>query len=352
MNNIQSDSYIVYFNDSLTELANFVKQGNYSRAFILTDEHTTEYCLPIVKEYLDELDNFDLIEVNAGEESKTIDFCIGIWKTLIDFGADRKALMINLGGGVITDMGGFVASTYKRGIDFVQVPTTLLSQVDASVGGKTGVDMNAVKNIIGTFTQPKAVFMHGGFLQTLPPRQILSGLAEMLKHGLIVDKPYWDTLKISDLSLPSDELVHRSVAIKNEVVIEDPQEKGIRKALNFGHTVGHAVETWSLMNDADPLSHGEAIAIGMICEAWLSNQKIGLPDSELLEITEVLIHLYPRYKVEESSFATLLEHMQKDKKNQNGQINCTLLMHIGEYSIDNICTEDELCDSLRYYANL
>jgi 3-dehydroquinate synthase len=320
MNNIQSDGYTVYFEDSLTGLVNFVEQGNYSRVFILTDEHTTEYCLPIVKEHLEHLDIYDLIEVNAGEESKTIDFCIGIWKTLIDFGADRKALMINLGGGVITDMGGFVASTYKRGIDFVQVPTTLLSQVDASVGGKTGVDMDAVKNIIGTFTQPKAVFMYGGFLKTLPPRQILSGLAEMLKHGLIVDKVYWDQLKVSDLSLPSDELVHRSVEIKNEVVIADPQEKGIRKALNFGHTVGHAVETYSLMNDADPLSHGEAIAIGMICEAWLSNKKIGLPDSELLEITEVLIHLYLRYKVQENTFPTLLEHMakgQKEPKRQN-----------------------------------
>jgi 3-dehydroquinate synthase len=282
MNNIQSDDYTVYFNNSLTELVKFVEQGNYSRVYILTDEHTTEYCLPVVKEHLEHLDNFDLIEVNAGEESKNIDFCIGIWKTLIDFGADRKALMVNLGGGVVTDMGGFVASTYKRGIDFVQVPTTLLSQVDASVGGKTGVDVDGIKNIIGTFTQPKAVFMHGGFLQTLPPRQILSGLAEMLKHGLIVDAGYWNQLKISDLSLPSDELVHRSVAIKNEVVIADPHEKGIRKALNFGHTVGHAVETYSLMNDADPLSHGEAIAIGMICEAWLSNQKNGFPDSELL----------------------------------------------------------------------
>ena len=352
MNNIQSDNYTVYFDNSLTELVKFVEQGNYSRVYILTDEHTTEYCLPVVKEHLEHLDNFDLIEVNAGEESKNIDFCIGIWKTLIDFGADRKALLVNLGGGVVTDMGGFVASTYKRGIDFVQVPTTLLSQVDASVGGKTGVDVDGIKNIIGTFTQPKAVFMHGGFLQTLPPRQILSGLAEMLKHGLIVDADYWNQLKISDLSLPSDELVHRSVAIKNEVVVADPHEKGIRKALNFGHTVGHAVETYSLINDADPLSHGEAIAIGMICEAWLSNQKNGLPDSELLEVTEVLINLYPRYKVQEDIFPTLMEHMAKDKKNLNGKINCTLLKHIGQYSIDNICTEHELCDSLRYYAAL
>jgi 3-dehydroquinate synthase len=352
MQTIQSDSYPIFFDNSITQLVNFVKQGNYSRVFILTDENTGVHCLPIVKEQMDVLDNFDIIEVNAGEESKTIDFCIGIWKMLIDFGADRKALMINLGGGVITDMGGFVASTYKRGIDFVQVPTTLLSQVDASVGGKTGVDVDGIKNIIGTFTQPKAVFMHGDFLKTLPARQILSGLAEMLKHGLIVDAPYWDQLKTSDLSLPSIELVHRSVEIKNEVVIEDPHEKGIRKALNFGHTVGHAVETYSLMNDKDPLSHGEAIAIGMICEAWLSNKKIGLPDIQLTEIAEVLNGLYPKYKIKESTFPTLLEHMLKDKKNQNGKINCTLLKYIGQYSIDNICTETELCDSLRYYATL
>jgi 3-dehydroquinate synthase len=352
MQTIQSDSYPIFFDNSITELVNFVKQGNYSRVFILTDENTGVHCLPIVKEQLDVLDNFDIIEVNAGEESKTIDFCIGIWKMLIDFGADRKALMINLGGGVITDMGGFVASTYKRGIDFVQVPTTLLSQVDASVGGKTGVDVDGIKNIIGTFTQPKAVFMNGDFLKTLPARQILSGLAEMLKHGLIVDAPYWDQLKTSDLSLPSIELVHRSVEIKNEVVTEDPHEKGIRKALNFGHTVGHAVETYSLMNDKDPLSHGEAIAIGMICEAWLSNKKIGLPDNQLAEIAEVLNGLYPKYNIKENTFPTLLEHMLKDKKNQNGQINCTLLKYIGQYSIDNICTETELCDSLRYYATL
>jgi 3-dehydroquinate synthase len=352
MQTIQSDSYPIFFDNSITELVNFVKQGNYSRVFILTDENTGVHCLPIVKEQMDVLDNFDIIEVNAGEESKTIDFCIGIWKMLIDFGADRKALMINLGGGVITDMGGFVASTYKRGIDFVQVPTTLLSQVDASVGGKTGVDVDGIKNIIGTFTQPKAVFMNGDFLKTLPARQILSGLAEMLKHGLIVDAPYWDQLKTSDLSLPSIELVHRSVEIKNEVVIEDPHEKGIRKALNFGHTVGHAVETYSLMNDKDPLSHGEAIAIGMICEAWLSNKNIGLPDSQLAEIAEVLSGLYPKYSIKENTFPTLLEHMLKDKKNQNGKINCTLLKYIGQYSIDNICTETELCDSLRYYATL
>ena len=271
---------------------------------------------------------------------------------LIDFGADRNALLINLGGGVITDMGGFVASTYKRGIDFVHIPTTLLSQVDASVGGKTGVDIDGIKNIIGTFTQPKAVFVVADFLETLPQRQLLSGLAEMLKHGLICDAAYWDQLKTSDLNIPTAELIYRSVAIKNQVVMEDPNEKGIRKSLNFGHTIGHAVETYSLLNDEDHLSHGEAIVIGMICEAWLSNKKTGLSDAELTEITNVLGTLYPKYNIVDGSYDTLTELMQKDKKNQSGKINCTLLTRIGQYHIDNICTETELCDSLRYYATL
>ncbi|WPV01680.1 3-dehydroquinate synthase [Mucilaginibacter sp. cycad4] len=352
MNTIQSDNYAVYFNNSLNELVDFIKKGNYSKFFILTDENTGEHCLPLLTSKLTDFNNYDLIEISSGEESKNIDFCVGVWKMLIDFGADRKSLMINLGGGVITDMGGFAASTYKRGIDFVQVPTTLLSQVDASVGGKTGIDVDGIKNIIGTFTMPKAVFIAHEFLQSLPPRQILSGLAEMLKHGLIVDANYWNQLKNSDLKNPSVELVHRSVEIKNEITIEDPHEKGIRKALNFGHTIGHAVETYSLLHDEDSLSHGEAVAIGMICESYLAHKKTGLPSEELHEIVKVLTDLYPRYIINEDSFDELLLNMKKDKKNVGDEINCTLLTHIGEFSIDNVCTAHELCESLRYYINL
>src|ERR1700761_6265325 len=352
MKTIHSDSYTIYFDDSLAELAEFVKRGNYSRVFILTDDNTGEHCLPLVQKHFEGSDNYDLIEVASGEENKNIDFCTGIWKMLIDFGADRKALMINLGGGVITDLGGFAASTFKRGIDFVHVPTTLLSQVDASVGGKTGIDMDNIKNIIGTFTQPKAVFIDPSFLQTLPARQILSGLAEMLKHSLICDAGYWKQLKNSDLKNPSAELVYKSVEIKNKVVIEDPHEKGIRKSLNFGHTIGHAVETYSLVNDENPLTHGEAIAIGMICETRLSNIKIGLSDADLIEIQETINSLYPKYEIAETCYKTLYNIMLKDKKNQSGKINCTLLTSIGHCRIDNICTEDELCESLRYYSGL
>lgn len=352
MKTLNSIGYPIYFENTLTELVNFINKGSYSRFFILTDENTGKHCLQVIRKYIDNLDNFDIIEINAGEENKNIDFCVGVWKMLIDFSADRQSLLINLGGGVISDLGGFAASTYKRGIDFVHVPTTLLSQVDASVGGKTGIDLDNIKNIIGTFTQPKAVFIEHSFLKTLPARQILSGLAEMLKHGLIFDASYWNLLKNSDLQQPSAELVYRSVVIKNKVVIEDPHEKGIRKSLNFGHTIGHALETYSLMHDEDPLTHGEAIAIGMICEAKLSSTKIDLSDSDLAEITETISHLYPHYTISESCYKDLYAIMQKDKKNQSGKINCTLLSSIGQCRIDNICTENELYDSLRYYSAL
>ena len=352
MKTIQSDGYPIFFDNSLEELARFAKQAKYSRVFILTDENTGEHCLPLVQKHFEGEDNYDLIEVPSGEENKTIDFCTGIWNMLIDFGADRKALMINLGGGVITDMGGFAASTFKRGINFVQVPTTLLSQVDASVGGKTGIDLDGVKNIIGTFTQPKAVFISADFLATLPSRQVLSGTAEMLKHGLIMDKAYWNALKSSNLSQPQGELIYRSVEIKNEVVIEDPKEHGLRKALNFGHTVGHAVETNSLLNDENPLTHGEAIAIGMICESYLSYKKAGLSKAELDEIVGVITNLYPKYNLAAANFTGLAYLMLKDKKNEFGRINCTLLSAIGACKLDNICTEEELFGALEYYAGL
>jgi 3-dehydroquinate synthase len=352
MDTLYSINYPIYFDNSLDELVKFIDRGHYSRFFILTDENTASYCLPLLREKLGSADNFDIIEINAGEESKDIDFCIGVWKMLIDFGADRQSLLINLGGGVISDLGGFAASTFKRGIDFVHVPTTLLSQVDASVGGKTGIDIDSIKNIIGTFTQPKAVFIEYKFINTLPARQILSGLAEMLKHGLIADASYWKMLKNSDLSKPGADLIYLSVAIKNRVVIEDPHEKGIRKALNFGHTIGHAVETHSLLHDENPLSHGEAIAIGMICEAYISHKRTGLSADELSEITQVFSDLYPRYELSAANNDTLYELMLKDKKNSNGKINCTLLTTIGECSIDNICTQEELFEALKYYSDL
>lgn len=351
MNPIISTSYPIYFENSLQELSKFITESKYTKTFILVDSNTEIHCLPAVQDALAGLD-YDLIEVTPGEENKNIDFCIGIWRMLLDFGAERNSLLINLGGGVITDMGGFAASTFKRGIDFVQVPTTLLSQVDASVGGKTGIDMDSVKNIIGTFTQPKAVFINTGFLKTLDEREVRSGYAEVIKHGLIYDRSLFDTVKQAGPSSLTDKIIYRSVEIKNEVVKEDPFEKGLRKILNFGHTIGHAVETYSLTQGKSPLLHGEAIAIGFICEAYLSHKKNGLSAADLNETVTALKAVYEPYNIKPESYPALLDIMKNDKKNSGGKISFSLLSEIGKCSFDQFCTEEEIFESLDYYRGL
>lgn len=351
MDVIESSGHSIHFESALAPLARLMENGKYSKVFVFVDRNTAEFCLPFFQEMLDDFTGFDLIETDPGEENKNIDFCIGIWKTLLDFEADRKCLMINLGGGVITDMGGFIASTYKRGIDFINIPTTLLSQVDASVGGKTGIDIDNVKNMVGTFALPQAVFIETSFLKTLPERELLSGFAEMIKHGLIVDKEYYNQLKAADYKKIEPIAVHRSVEIKNEVVTEDPQEKGRRKILNFGHTIGHAVESYSLINDKAPLTHGEAIAIGMVCEAYLSSTNNTLTKEELEDITKYMLSLYPAYELKAKSFKDLLNFMQSDKKNEHGQILFSLLNKIGACEYNCIVTEKDILESLSYYNN-
>ncbi|MFA6945673.1 MAG: 3-dehydroquinate synthase, partial [Pedobacter sp.] len=333
MKPIKSISYSVFFGNSLQELSAFLNEKKYSKVFVLVDSNTEIHCLPVLQEALESIE-FDLIEVTPGEENKNIDFCIGIWRMLLDFGADRNSILINLGGGVITDMGGFAASTFKRGIDFVQVPTTLLSQVDASVGGKTGIDMDNVKNIIGTFTQPKAVYIYTPFLNTLSDKELRSGYAEVIKHGLIYDASLFEKLKTIAPKDLSDEIIYRSIEIKNEVVITDPFEKGLRKILNYGHTIGHAVESYSLKHDKVPLLHGEAIAIGFICEAFLSAKKNGLKEAELSEIVKTIKNTYPVYKLNKASYSDLLEIMKNDKKNNAGQISFSLLSGVGKCGYD------------------
>lgn len=351
MNTLQSNTYQIFFENSLQQLGNFITNGNYSKILFLVDTNTGEHCMPVIKAALPNLTEFDIIEIDPGEENKNIDFCIGIWKMMLDFKADRNSLLINLGGGVITDIGGFAASTFKRGIDFVQVPTTLLSQVDASVGGKTGIDMDQVKNIIGTFTQPRAVFIEQGFLKTLSRRQIVSGFAEIIKHGLIYDAALFKSLQGIQPEKVTADVIYRSVEIKNEVVTADPYEKGLRKILNFGHTIGHAIESYSLKHDKDPLLHGEAIAIGFICESYLSVKDNGLSESDLKEIQTCIFNYYPKYRLE-APFEELLSIMQNDKKNQNGKINFSLLKCIGNCSTDSFCSEEDIVKSLNYYKSL
>lgn len=349
---IQSNGYSVFFDTDLSGLKSLLAESNYTKIFFLTDINTSEHCLPVIKKYLPELDTYDIIEVDPGEENKNIDYCIGVWQNLLDFGADRNSLMINLGGGVITDLGGFAASTFKRGIDFVQIPTTLLSQVDASVGGKTGIDLGSVKNIVGTFAQPKAVFISTEFLKTLDQRQLVSGFAEVVKHGFIADKDYLGKLKsISPENIPA-EIIYHSIEIKNQVVTTDPFEKGLRKTLNFGHTIGHAVESYSLKNDKKPLLHGEAIAIGMICEGYLSHKYNSLSEAGLNELVDIIRGIFPDYRLSPAMYPALIEFMKNDKKNTSGKIGFALLKQLGECDYNNYLEEDKIVESLDFYREL
>lgn len=352
MQSIQSLDYSVFFEDDLNSLQQFIDARNYSQILILVDRNTNDLCLPVLQSALPSMTDYDIIEIDPGEENKNIDFCIGVWKTMLDFGADRKALMLNLGGGVVTDMGGFAASTYKRGIDFIQIPTTLLAQVDASVGGKTGIDMDQVKNMIGTFTQPQAVFISRAFLATLDDRQLRSGYAEMLKHGLIFDKKLFDAIKDCTNYTELSAFVHRSVEIKNEVITQDPTEQGLRKILNFGHTIGHAIEGYSLQHNESPLLHGEAIAIGMICEGYLSHQFNGLPKEELDELVATFSKHYPHYSFDNSIYTELFDFMRNDKKNEAQKLGFSLLSSIGSCSYNSYVGEDAIAASLDYYLTL
>ena len=286
MDSIISDSYAVHFNEKAFKALNsHLKDKKYSIVFILVDENTHELCLPNFMAEINGDYQFEIIEIESGEINKNIETCVGVWEALSELGADRKSVMINLGGGVLTDMGGFIASTFKRGIDFINVPTTLLSMVDASVGGKTGIDLGALKNQIGIINQPVMVLVIPDFLDTLENRQVISGFAEMLKHGLIQSNSYWEALKEANSLEDMKKHILTSIQIKNEVVLQDPTEQNIRKILNYGHTLGHAIESYFLESESkEMLLHGEAIAVGMILEGYLSHKLLGLSEQSLNDI--------------------------------------------------------------------
>lgn len=353
---VQAPNHNVYVGNDCFQLINeFVNQEKYknSKIFILVDENTHQHCLPPLLINVEAIGRAEIIEIESGEENKNIHICSQVWEALTDLKADRKSLFINLGGGVIGDMGGFIASTFKRGIDFINIPTTLLSQVDASVGGKTGIDLNSIKNQIGLFAFPQAVYIIPEFLETLPFEQIRSGFAEIIKHGLIADSDYWDKIQlIKDLEdAPWEELILQSVRIKNKVVTEDPREKGLRKILNFGHTIGHAIESYSLDNDKKPLLHGEAIAIGMIAEGYLSVKNAGLSSSEFQKITTFIQNFYPTYNLKEKPDNGLLELMKNDKKNEQERISFALLKKVGETDYNSFCTPDQIIEALDFYRS-
>lgn len=345
MQTIQANNYPIYFNEKgYTALNTFLNESKYSNLFIIVDSNTNEYCLSKFLPILETNLSIEIIEFEAGEPNKNIETCVQIWNVLTELGADRKSLVINLGGGVVTDLGGFVASTFKRGIDFINIPTTLLSMVDASVGGKTGVDLGNLKNQIGVINVPKMVLIDTAYLETLSQDEMRSGLAEMLKHGLIYDKVYWEKfldLKAIDFA-DFDELIHRSVAIKNDIVMQDPTEKNIRKALNFGHTLGHAIESYFLENEnKKSLLHGEAIAIGMILESFISLEKEMINQFEYLQIKNAIKSIYEYVAFEENDIQPIMELLIHDKKNEYGNIQFALIEGIGKIKI-NQSVESEL----------
>lgn len=318
-------NYSIFFS-GLADIADWLAGRSYTRIAVLVDENTRRDCWPLLEPFLkDSL----LIEIPAGEAHKNLETCQYIWSKMLEGGLDRRSVLLNLGGGVVGDMGGFCASTYMRGIDFVQVPTTLLAQVDASIGGKLGVDFQHYKNMVGLFADPQAVFIHLPFLQTLPARELRSGYAEVIKHSLIGDAGLWKKLQShpDPATVNWEEILPRALLVKKKIVEADPLEKGLREVLNFGHTVGHAIETWALSQGLDVL-HGEAVAAGMIAEIRLSHRNAGLPERDMHQIISFLGKVFPPIPLPSESDLNVL--MQKDKKNRAGKIRMVLLNKIGE----------------------
>ena len=298
--------------------------------------------------------DIEIIEIEPGEKNKNIETCVAIWEALTELQADRNCLLINLGGGVILDMGGFIAATFKRGIDFIFIPTTLLAMVDASIGGKTGIDLGVIKNQIGLFKTPISVLIHDIFLETLPANQMRSGLAEMLKHGLIENKKYWNLLK--DLTQLTQEnllsLIIESVNIKKKFVQDDFKESGNRKKLNFGHTIGHAIESYFLaLNQNPPVLHGEAVAAGMIVESYISYRKNLIDLDTYKEIKDTIDQYFEKLPLNEENIEAIFPYLKHDKKNSNNEIKFILLEEIGQSTIDQTCDDALILEGFKSYTN-
>ena len=335
---IRSNNYEIFLgNDTFYQVGKFLSRNpahHERKKFILTDANTREHCLPLLQQGVLALKDATVLEIPAGEQSKSIDVVAGLWNELTGNGADRHALLVNLGGGVVTDVGGFTAATFMRGIDFINIPTTLLAMVDASVGGKNGINFAGYKNHVGTFDEPRAVFASPVFLKTLPSNELRCGFAEVIKHALLAGSKKWsDVREITSLeSVSWYEIIKESIWTKNKIVNSDYRDKHLRKALNFGHTIGHALESYSQKNHAVPLKHGEAIAIGMIGETFLSKQCCGLKESDAQEIYQLIRRHYP--PAADFSAQEVFEFMKGDKKNFSEQISFALLRNIGEPAIN------------------
>ena len=342
---------IIFTHDVAAAMQDTLATVEHDRLFCLTDETTQRLCLPLLKG-VPAMSGARVISIKAGDTHKTLDSLSDVWTALQQGGATRHSLMVNLGGGMVTDLGGFAASTFKRGMKYINVPTTLLSQVDASVGGKTGVNFGGLKNEIGVFSQADAVLISDVFLHTLDDENLLSGYAEMLKHGLLDTEEHWATLMQEPFDIFHGDggtaLTERSVAVKARIVAADPTEKGLRKALNLGHTVGHALESLA-MRRGTPVLHGYAVAWGLVCELYLSAVKENFPTERLRQTTRYVLDHYGKMPVTCNDYPALLELMQHDKKNEAGNINFTLLGAIGDIRINRKAAKEEIYESLDFY---
>ncbi|MBN3583614.1 3-dehydroquinate synthase [Algoriphagus aestuarii] len=341
---------VIFSNSIASDLEKVLSGISFSRLFVLTDQNTEQFCLPKLKSIFPPETVFKT--VSPGEKNKNLSTCSEIWSAMTSAALDRKALFINIGGGVIGDMGGVCASIYKRGIRFINIPTTLLSQVDASVGGKLGVDFEGLKNHLGTFNEPETVMISTEFLGTLPQAELRSGYAEIIKHGLIQNKSYFENLAIQNWEEQNwMDLIQKSVGIKKQVVSSDPKEAGLRKVLNYGHTIGHAFES-HFLDGPKHLLHGEAIAIGMICEGFLSYKKLNLSQEELNIINNTFLSIYGKFDFSESDLDPILDLCLQDKKNEGSVLMFSLLKRIGECSFNIPVSRDEIKEAILYYQNL
>lgn len=347
---VKSNGYEVVIGEEVPRaLTRFLAKKKYSSVFIICDENTLVNCLPVLVTSCPLLASASIIELESGESNKSVEICAQIWQTLIEESADKSSLILNLGGGVVSDTGGFCASVFKRGIDFVNVPTTLLSMADASIGGKTGVNLARVKNVLGTITQPQGVFIDPGFLKTLPRRHYLNGLCEIYKIALISDASFWKILKDPE-SIPPLKLIKKSVELKNAIVMKDPFDKGKRMVLNFGHTIGHAIESAAFESGTDIL-HGEAVLAGMAIESHLAWQKKMLSKKQLDEIISVLGNVFGFMKVF-PGLKDLEPYLKNDKKNSGNTLLFSFINGIGSCKINVLVTKSQITKALEFYKTI
>ena len=333
------------------DLVSAISECEHDRIFVLTDETTQQLCWPKIKNFKTLKDSTPII-IKATDTHKNLDTLSQVWQALSNGGATRHSLMINLGGGMVTDLGGFAASTFKRGIDFINIPTTLLAMVDASVGGKTGINFGGLKNEIGVFSDSLFVIINTQFLDTLDHDNICSGYAEMLNHGLISDERTWAELVTFDLDTPDlsqlQRMVAESIKVKERIVEADPHEHGIRKALNLGHTMGHAFESFA-MRRGTPILHGYAVAYGLISELYMSARKTAFPTDRMHQTVRFIRENYGTLNITCDDYPTLIELMHHDKKNTSGIINFTLLGNVGDIRINQTANEEEIKEALDFF---